>query len=109
MVTVYTVVSTNLLTAEIGRGRRGIEIDTKEVMAMRNIVHFNCINPFTCRCLRAETRTTPTKLKTQDHNVSDTKAEKSFYAKNPYGDISQLENRVPGRLTKMDRSLFVML
>jgi hypothetical protein len=50
MVTVYTVVSTNLLTAEIGRGKRGIEIDTKEVMAMRNIVHFNCQNPFVCKC-----------------------------------------------------------
>lgn len=46
MVTVYTVVGTNLLTADIGRGHRGIEIDTKETMAMRNIVHFNCVNPF---------------------------------------------------------------
>jgi len=48
MVTMYTVVGTNLLTAEIGRGQRGIEIDTKEIMALRNIVHFNCINPFPC-------------------------------------------------------------
>jgi hypothetical protein len=51
MVTMYTIVGTNLLTAEIGRGQRGIKVDTKEIMAMRNIVHFNCINPFGCvRC-----------------------------------------------------------
>jgi hypothetical protein len=51
MVTVYTVIGPNLLTAEIGRGQRGIEVDTREMMAMRNIIHFNCINPFGCgRC-----------------------------------------------------------
>jgi len=46
MVTQYTVISINLGTATIGRGQRGIEIDTKEFMAMRNIIHFNCYNPF---------------------------------------------------------------
>jgi len=47
-VTMYTVVSINLGTASIGRGQRGLDVDTKELMALRNIVHFNCVNPFGC-------------------------------------------------------------
>lgn len=47
-VTQYTTITPNLGTSSMGRGQRGIEIDTKELMALRNVVHFNCINPFQC-------------------------------------------------------------
>ena len=47
-VTMYTLVNVTVGTAGIGRGQRGIEVDTKELMALRNIVHFNCVNPFGC-------------------------------------------------------------
>lgn len=41
-VTVYTVVATNLMTADFGRGDRGLDVDIQETMALRNVVHFNC-------------------------------------------------------------------
>ena len=45
-VTQYTMIIPNQGTASQGRGQRGIEIDAKELMALRNVVHFNCVNPF---------------------------------------------------------------
>lgn len=42
----YTIMNVNVGTSLSGRGQRGIEIDAKEFIAMRNIVHFNCANPF---------------------------------------------------------------
>tara|TARA_B110000285_G_scaffold230294_1_gene296634 strand:- start:1063 stop:1311 length:249 start_codon:yes stop_codon:yes gene_type:complete len=42
----YVVVQVNVGTKHIGRGKRGIEIDVKEFMALRNLVHFYCPNPF---------------------------------------------------------------
>jgi len=53
-VTQYTEVSVNLGTAASGRGQRGIEIDAKEFMALRNIIHFNCLNPFGCNSCKQQ-------------------------------------------------------
>jgi len=36
----------NVGTKQFGRGKRGIDIDTKEFMALRNLVHFYSPNPF---------------------------------------------------------------
>ena len=36
----------NLGTKQFGRGKRGIDVDTKEFMALRNLVHFYSPNPF---------------------------------------------------------------
>lgn len=49
-VTIYTVVGTNIVTAEQGRGHRGIHVDAMEANALRNVIHFNCANPFSCNC-----------------------------------------------------------
>ena len=54
LVTLYTTVSTNWTTSVIGRGQRGLDIDTKEFQALRNIIHFNCYNPFGCSCSKNE-------------------------------------------------------
>ena len=40
------VVEVNRGTRDVGRGKRGIEIDLKEFMALRNLVHYYCPNPF---------------------------------------------------------------
>lgn len=45
-VTQYVIVNLNIGTKQFGRGKRGIETDTKEFMALRNLVHFYCANPF---------------------------------------------------------------
>jgi hypothetical protein len=42
----YVEVQTNLGTKQVGRGKRGIEVDTKELMALRNLVHIYCPNPY---------------------------------------------------------------
>ena len=52
LVTQYTTVATNWTTSVIGRGQRGLDIDLKEFQAMRNIIHFCCINPFLCSCMK---------------------------------------------------------
>ena len=45
-VTQYVKVNVNIQTGITGRGERGIDIDTKEFIALKNIIHFNCQNPF---------------------------------------------------------------
>ena len=40
------MVQVNVGTKHVGRGKRGIEIDLKELMALRNLVHYYCPNPF---------------------------------------------------------------
>lgn len=48
-VTVYTTAGTDQTTAQQGRGRRGLEVEQTEISALRNVVHFNSINPFGCQ------------------------------------------------------------
>jgi hypothetical protein len=43
----YVCVQVNVGTKQFGRGKRGIEVDTAEFMALRNLVHFYSPNPFT--------------------------------------------------------------
>jgi len=43
-------VKVNVNIQVTGRGERGIDIDTKEFIALKNIIHFNCFNPFGCGC-----------------------------------------------------------
>jgi len=38
----------NIGTVITGRGHRGIEVDTKEFIALKNIVLFNCDDPNLC-------------------------------------------------------------
>ena len=45
-ITSYVVVQVNMGTKQFGRANRGIDVDTKEFMALRNLVHFYCNNPF---------------------------------------------------------------
>lgn len=45
-ITQFTTIALNVGTASTGRGQRSIEIDAKEFIALRNIVHFNSHNPF---------------------------------------------------------------
>ena len=47
-VVLYTTVKLSEGTAFSGRGRRGIDIDAKELIALRNLVYLNCANPFDC-------------------------------------------------------------
>jgi hypothetical protein len=42
----YVCVQVNIGTKQYGRGKRGIEVDTREFMALRNLVHFYSPNPF---------------------------------------------------------------
>lgn len=42
----YVCVQINIGTKKYGRGKRGIDVDTKEFMALRNLVHFYSPNPF---------------------------------------------------------------
>ena len=42
----YVSVQLNVGTKQFGRGKRGIDVDTKEFMALRNLVHFYSPNPF---------------------------------------------------------------
>ena len=45
-ITNYVVAQVNMGTKQFGRANRGIDVDTKEFMALRNLVHFYCNNPF---------------------------------------------------------------
>ena len=60
-------------------------------MALRNVVHFNCINPFPC-CDGSGNKSTLIKKKDSSAQGQGGKHEKSFYSKNPYGDdMAQIE------------------
>lgn len=45
-VTCYTSISQELDLKEYGRGHRGIDVDSKEFIALRNVVTFNCRDVF---------------------------------------------------------------
>ena len=42
----YVDTQPNIHTRQIGRGKRGLEIDMKEFLALKNLVHFYSPNPF---------------------------------------------------------------
>lgn len=81
-VTVYTVVATNIVTADLGRGERGLEIDIQETHALRNIVHFNCVNPFVCRCLTDDGQPL---INIESNSASLDPHEPASASKNPFG------------------------
>jgi hypothetical protein len=112
----FTTIALNVGTAQTGRGQRGIEIDAKEFIALRNIVHFNSANPF---------KKIPQTLSVQQHEAgnvadptslgrktSDSRLEKSFYSKNPYGDHSTPGGGVDTsrmKVVKVDQDMFMMV
>ena len=44
--TCFTSISKDLDLREFGRGHRGIDVDSKEFIALRNVVIFNCRDVF---------------------------------------------------------------
>lgn len=104
-VTQYVKVNVNIQTGITGRGERGIDIDTKEFIALKNIIHFNCDNPFGCSNCEAGanrngTRTSPHKpITRRGSKLMST----SFYAKNPYGVTLDNSNNSAIKISKPDR------
>jgi hypothetical protein len=43
------------------------------------------------------------------YDKNESKAEKSFYSKNPYGDISHLDPKLIGKKAKINKDMFVMI
>jgi len=54
-ITCYTSVGKELDLREYGRGHRGIDVDSKEFMALRNVVTFNCRDVFAAHVGMVET------------------------------------------------------
>jgi len=100
----------NVGTSLSGRGQRGIEIDAKEFIAMRNIVHFNCANPFNQFGVVAKQgpeKELTAVVKEQDSPLK--KGDRSFFSKNPYGDISQVGRPLETSTRIEKKDMFVMV
>lgn len=114
MVTIYTTVATNVYTAEQGRGKRGLEVDVLETNALRNIVHFNCYNPFPCTCgdiLDGEGEERDSRRKASYASRSaQQQQEKSVMSKNPYGEQLQAEEvSIIGSRQRKAKDIMVMV
>lgn len=114
MVTVYTTVATNVYTADQGRGKRGLEVDVLETNALRNIVHFNCYNPFPCSCgdiqeEDCDERNSKRKASYVSRSAQH-QQEKSVMSKNPYGDLMQPEEvSIIGSRQRKAKDIMVMV
>jgi hypothetical protein len=112
MVTAYTICGINLLTAEVGRGQRGIEVDAKEMIALRNIVHFNCINPFKCECQGGQAKGGDFQMGQEVRGKSFNKLDRSQFSKMPYGDASLIIDKdvsIIGKYQRQQKDMFVMI
>lgn len=102
-------VNVNIYTGITGRGERGIDIDTKEFIALKNIIHFNCFNPFGCAnceggglAIKNRGASSPGPITSGKRRASKLMST-SFYAKNPYGVTLDHSNNSAIKISKPDR------